>query len=107
MLLLFSMALEQCLTGLFSSLSSMTQPDFAVVSFPDFVFLFLFFTIGLILIMAIQNLFISFSSPNFLMGLIDFLPENKHGQEQLVFDFFLISNMGCLRHSEKVECWVQ
>ena len=23
------------------------------------------------------------------------------------FDFFLTSNMGCLRHSEKVECWGQ
>ena len=43
MLLLFSMALEQCLTGLFSSLSSMTQPDFAVVSFSDFFVCFLDF----------------------------------------------------------------
>ena len=95
MLLLFSMALEQCLTGLFSSLSSMTQPDFAVVSFPDFLCL-LFFTIGLILIMAIQNVFISFSSPNFLMGLIDLFPKNKHGQEQLDFWFFLDLKYGLL-----------
>ena len=84
MLLLFSMALEQCLTGLFSSLSSMTQPDFAVVSFPDFFVFFVFYNrvdsnhghtkcVHLIFI------------PYFLMGLIDFLPKNKHGQEQLVF----------------------
>ena len=76
MLLLFSMALEQCLTGLFSSLSSMTQPDFAVVSFPDFLCVFWFFTIGLILIMAIQNVFISFSSPYFLNG-VDWFFTNK------------------------------
>ena len=43
MLLLFSMALEQCIMGLFSSLSRMTQPDFAVVSFPICVFGIVFY----------------------------------------------------------------
>ena len=34
--------------------------------------------------------------PQFLMGLIDFLPKNKHGQEQLVFWFFLDLKYGLL-----------
>ena len=36
-----------------------------------------------------------------------FSKQNTDGQEQLVFDYFLIEILDCLQHSERVECWVQ